>query len=69
MAVQTEPDGCDDLPHMAGEIEITPEMMTAGIDAYCLFSSEDPGEWIIESVYRAMAAVKSDRERGQTPRS
>ena len=48
------------------KIHISPEMMAAGIDAYCLFSSEDPGEWRVEAVYRAMATVRSDQERDQT---
>jgi hypothetical protein len=37
------------------EIEVTPEMLKAGLDEYALFDSVDPGEWVVSAVYRAMA--------------
>jgi hypothetical protein len=37
-----------------GEIEITPEMIEAGVTAYCEFESDDPPEWVASAVYRAM---------------
>jgi hypothetical protein len=40
------------------EIEITPAMIEAGIEAYCLFDSDEPGEWIVDSIYRAMERAK-----------
>ena len=36
-------------------IEITPEMIEAGIDEYALFDFHDPGEWVVSAIYRAMA--------------
>lgn len=46
--------------------EITPAMMAAGLEALSLFSTtDDPGEWIVESVYRAMDSVRSDRPRAE----
>lgn len=36
------------------EIEITPEMLRAGIDEYALYEFADPGEWVVSAIYRAM---------------
>ena len=36
------------------EIEITPAMMAAGLDAFYLFNSEDDPEVIVGEVYRAI---------------
>jgi hypothetical protein len=36
------------------EIEVTPEMLKAGIDEYALFEFADPGEWVVSAIYRAM---------------
>ena len=44
--------------HTNDDIEVTPEMLRAGIEEFCLFDSEDRGEWIVTAVYRAMAKVK-----------
>lgn len=37
-------------------IEITPDMIEAGIEEYALFDFQDPGEWVVSAIYRAMAA-------------
>lgn len=45
------------VPHGAGapEIEITPAMMEAGIEAmYAWYSSNDPPEWGVRPIYEAM---------------
>jgi hypothetical protein len=42
------------------EIEVTPEMMRAGIEEYALFSFEDRGEWVVSAIYRAMERAKAD---------
>ena len=30
-------------------------MLDAGLEEYALFGSEDPGEWVVTAIYRAMA--------------
>jgi hypothetical protein len=41
------------------EVEITPEMIEAGIEAYVLFNPlEDPGEWIVCAIYEEMEKKK-----------
>jgi len=35
-------------------IEVTPEMIEAGIDEFGLFDWGDPAEWIVPMIYRAM---------------
>ena len=48
----TEPEGHD-------EIEITPEMVAAGVDAFChVLLDMDPYEEIVTDVYRAMEAMR-----------
>jgi hypothetical protein len=42
------------------EIEITPEMIEAGIKEYALFDFYDPGEWVVCAIYRAMAVKRAD---------
>jgi hypothetical protein len=42
----------------AMEIEVTPEMIEAGLDEYALFSSRDPGEWVVAAIYRAMEKIR-----------
>lgn len=45
------------------EIEITPEMIEAGIAASLLFKlSEDELSLVLSEIYRAMAAASSARE-------
>ena len=39
------------------EIEITPAMIDAGIDALCSFHFDDPYNKVVNAVYRAMAAA------------
>jgi hypothetical protein len=46
------------------EIEITPEMIEAGIRAYDLYDSEDPYEWIVAAIYTAMEKARL-REAGR----
>jgi len=41
----------------AEEIEITPEMLEAGINEYALFDFCDRGEWVVSAIYSAMAKV------------
>jgi hypothetical protein len=33
--------------HEEIEVEVTAEMIEAGINEYALFSFEDPGEWVV----------------------
>jgi hypothetical protein len=40
-----------------GEIEITPEMIEAGLAEYALFDSQDPGEHVVSAIYNAMRQV------------
>lgn len=42
---------------VALDIEVTPEMIEAGVDEFALFDFGDRGEWIVTAVYRAMARV------------
>jgi hypothetical protein len=44
----------NDADTEAEDIEITPEMLRAGIEEYALFDSQDPGEWVVSAIYRAM---------------
>jgi hypothetical protein len=46
------------------EIEITPEMIAAGIEEYALFDFFDPGEWVVCAIYRAMAAKARSSQIG-----
>jgi hypothetical protein len=39
----------------SADLEVTPEMLEAGLEEYALFDSEDPGEWVVTAIYRAMA--------------
>jgi hypothetical protein len=41
------------------EIEITSEMLVAGVEAYALFDFEDPGEWVVSAIYRAMRSKEA----------
>ena len=45
------------------EIEITPEMMEAGIEEYALFDFQEPGEWVVSAIYRAMAKAERDHRK------
>jgi hypothetical protein len=36
------------------EIEITPEMIEAGLNEYAIFDSQDPGDALVCAIYRAM---------------
>ena len=45
--------GTGDRPAL--EIEITPEMIAAGVEAFCLFQRGDPPEDVVAEVYRRMA--------------
>ena len=44
------------------EIEVTPEMIEAGVEEYSLFSSGDRGEWVVAAVYRAMEKMRRAKE-------
>ncbi len=44
------------------EVEITSGMMEAGIDALALYDWGDPGDWIVDSIYRAMEKVRRNKE-------
>jgi hypothetical protein len=39
------------------DVEMTPAMIAAGVEEYALFSSQDPGEWVVPAIYRAMRAA------------
>jgi hypothetical protein len=41
-------------PEEHEEIEVTEEMVEAGIREYALFDSIDPGEWVVSAVFRGM---------------
>ena len=41
------------------EIEITPAMIEAGMEAYSLFSSEDRGHYVVDAIYRAMEGARN----------
>jgi hypothetical protein len=45
------------------EIEVTEEMIQAGISELALFEFADRGEWIVDAVYRAMAKVAKSQFR------
>ena len=53
IANATEP-----APEEDCEVEITPEMMAAGIAEYALFESADPGEWVVDAIYRVMRKME-----------
>ncbi len=40
------------------EIEVTPEMLEAGVRESCLYDREDPKSWEVGAVYRAMEGVR-----------
>jgi hypothetical protein len=48
----------------APEIEITPEMKEAGIEAFCSFDSDDPASWIVIAVYEAMEGARLKSGKG-----
>jgi hypothetical protein len=48
----------------AGEVEITPDMIEAGIEEYALFSSGDPGRWVVAAIYRAMEKARQNPGQG-----
>ncbi|MGH7097779.1 MAG: hypothetical protein ACREE4_09000 [Stellaceae bacterium] len=50
------------------EIEITPEMIEAGVNELALFDSVDRGEWIVDAVYRAMARVAMANQKAEPAR-
>jgi hypothetical protein len=61
--------GRDRMPDLAATeptnaIEITPEMIAAGMEEYALFDSRDCGEWVVAAVYRAMETVRACRGAG-----
>ena len=43
------------------EIEITPAMLDAGVEAYCLYQRGDPSEDIVLAIYQSMARLKRRR--------
>jgi hypothetical protein len=43
------------------ELEITDEMIEAGVDAFCRFSLDDAYEDIVIEIYRAMASRSARR--------
>lgn len=49
------------LTQRTEDIEITPEVLAAGINEYGLFDAADPSEWVVPAIYRAMlrAAIQS----------
>jgi hypothetical protein len=40
------------------EIEVTPEMIEAGVEEYSLFSFGDRGTWVVSAIYRAMETAR-----------
>jgi hypothetical protein len=42
------------------EIEVTTEMIEAGIEAYCLWDRDDPTEWKVADIFRQMAKAKRE---------
>ncbi len=51
----------------ADEMEITPEMIKAGIEAYSLFESCDLGEWVVPAIYSAMRKAAISNRGGELP--
>jgi hypothetical protein len=49
-------------------IEVTPEMIEAGFEESCLYDFDDPKEWEVAAVYRAMETVRR-RSREEVHRS
>lgn len=49
------------------EIEITPDMLEAGLDAISLYDWSDPGDWIVTSIYSAMEKVRRNKDSGVSP--
>ncbi len=52
-------------PALETDIEITPEMLIAGVEAFCLSSSEDRASWVVPAVFRAMAALSPQIRAGK----
>ena len=46
---------------LAEDIEITPEMLAAGIEEYALFDVFDTLEWLLPSIYRAMELARRNQ--------
>lgn len=44
------------------EVEITPEMIRAGISEYVLFDSADSAHWVVPAVFRAMLGAIEDQD-------
>ena len=50
----------------APEIEITPAMMEAGIDAmYAWYASNDPPDWGVRPIYEAMVRARGCQNDGK----
>ena len=50
--------GSAGAPAIADEIEITPEMVEAGISASDCYDFYDPDEWRLAAIYRAMTKAR-----------
>lgn len=44
----------EDEGNSTSEIDITEEMVEAGLAEYALFDSQDPGEHVVRAIYNAM---------------
>ena len=51
------------------EIEVTDEMIEAGYKASRLYDRDDPKEWEIAAIYRAMEAVRRQGNSGSGAKS
>ncbi len=49
---------------LADEIDITPEMIEAGIEAFCRTLGDDPYEEIVTAIYLAMWGQRLRLHRG-----
>lgn len=44
------------------KVEITPKMLEAGVEAYCLWDSGDCPEWAVESIFLSMLQAKAKED-------
>ena len=54
----SSPDSEDLAVAPDAEVEVTPNMIEAGIKAFSLWDDGDPAEWIVADVYRSMTAAR-----------
>jgi hypothetical protein len=53
-----------DRPALEPEIEVTPEMIDAGVSAWALFEAGDRSDWLVSEIYRAMEVAKLHPRNG-----